>query len=73
MARMDSVGNTCYALPIQAARKVFSDYERFGVPRPGWVGVVVPVNTGFDTEGNEALVKDLIEGAPATLAGLQPR
>jgi serine protease Do len=72
MARMDSVGNTCYALPIQAARKVFSDYERFGVPRPGWVGVVVPVSGGFDTEGNEALVKDLIEGAPATLAGLQP-
>ena len=72
MARMDSAGTTCYALPIHAARKVFSDYERFGVPRPGWVGVVVPIRGGFDTEGNEAVVKDLIEGAPATLAGLRP-
>jgi S1-C subfamily serine protease len=72
MARMDSVGNTCYALPIHAALKVFHDYERFGVPRPGWVGVVVPIRNGFDTEGNEAVVKDLIEGAPATLAGLKP-
>jgi len=72
IAGMDSHGTTCYALPINAAIKVYHDYERFGVPRPGWVGVSVPVLKGFDTEGYEAVVTDLIEDAPATVAGLKP-
>lgn len=72
VARMDDVGNTCFALPINAARKVFQDYERWGVPRPGWVGVnIVASGGGFDAEGSEAVVRGLIEDAPATIAGVE--
>ena len=72
VARMDEGGNTCFALPISAARKVFQDYERFGVPRPGWVGVnIAAQGGGFDVDGSEAVVKNLIEDSPATLAGLK--
>ena len=72
VARMDSAGNTCFALPIHAARKVFQDYEHWGVPRPGWVGVnIVASGGGFDTEGSEAVVRGLIEDAPATVAGVE--
>lgn len=72
VARMDDVGNTCFALPINAARKVFQDYERWGVPRPGWVGVnIIASGGGFDAEGSEAVVRGLIEDAPATIAGVE--
>lgn len=72
VARMDDVGNTCFALPIHAARKVFQDYERFGVARPGWVGVNIVASGGsFDTDGSEAVVRGLIEDAPATAAGVE--
>ncbi len=72
VARMDDGKGTCYALPIHAARKVFRDYERFGVARPGWVGVeVFAPGRSFDKEGTPAVVKRLIDGAPATQAGLK--
>lgn len=71
VARMDDGKGTCYALPIHAARKVFHDYERFGVPRPGWVGVNVKATGAFDAEGSEAVVRLLEEDSPAAKAGIK--
>ena len=33
--------SSCYALPIDAAEKIHSDFVRFGEPRHGWVGINV--------------------------------
>src|SRR5258708_3549309 len=45
--------NSCYALPIEAAEKLRSDYVRFGEARYGWIG----------TNGREA--PSAVEGPPA--------
>ncbi len=34
-------GSACYALPIDAAEKIRSDYVRFGEARHGWIGINV--------------------------------
>src|SRR5947199_5426378 len=34
-------GSACYALPIDAAEKIRSDFVRFGEVRHGWVGINV--------------------------------
>src|SRR6266700_7376455 len=34
--------SSCYAVPIEAAEKIRSDFVRFGEARHGWVGIKVP-------------------------------
>src|SRR5437016_7255196 len=44
--------SACYAVPIEAAEKIRSDFVRFGEARHGWIGV---------TKFSEAL--ELVEGS----------
>lgn len=63
-------GSGCFALPIEAAEKVRSDFMRFGEVRPGWLGICVDLSP---QEANDSFVKvdSLIDGAPAEKFGVQ--
>src|SRR5437588_4013190 len=56
--------NSCYALPIEAAEKLRSDYVRFGEPRYGWIGTNVTEAT-TPVEGSRAVTKEVLKGTPA--------
>ncbi|MBS0658624.1 MAG: trypsin-like peptidase domain-containing protein [Verrucomicrobia bacterium] len=72
VARMDDGKGTAFALPITAARKVFLDYERFGAPRPGWIGVQISAaGEAFNKEGTEAVVGEMPPNSPAAKAGIK--
>ncbi|MEP7078029.1 MAG: trypsin-like peptidase domain-containing protein [Chthoniobacterales bacterium] len=61
-------GSACYALPIDAAEKIRSDFVRFGEPRHGWIGInVEEAETSVD--GSRARMKDIMEGTPAEGSG----
>lgn len=63
--------NSCYALPIEAAEKLRSDYVRFGEPRYGWIGTNVQ-EASAPVEGSRALTTEVIQGTPAAESGLKP-
>jgi serine protease Do len=63
--------NSCYALPIEAAEKLRSDYVRFGEPRYGWIGTNVQ-EAPAPVEGSRAVTTDVIKDTPAAEAGLKP-
>ena len=61
-------GAACYALPIDAAEKIRSDYVRFGQARHGWIGM----NTARSTEprdGSSAELTAILPGTPAAESG----
>lgn len=64
-------GNACYALPIDAAEKIRSDFVRFGEVRHGWIGINV---NAADTpvEGSSAQFTDIMPGTPAAECGAKP-
>src|SRR6266404_7336901 len=55
--------NSCYALPIDAAEKIRSDFVRFGEPRHGWIGANVG-EAPNEVEGSRAVITDLIGPTP---------
>lgn len=61
-------GSACYALPIDAAEKIRSDFVRFGEVRHGWIGINV---NAADTpvEGSRAEFTDIMPGTPAAESG----
>ena len=63
--------SACYAVPIEAAEKIRSDFVRFGEARHGWIGVnnVSPVSEQVD--GSRAVVTQVAEDAPAARSGLK--
>ena len=63
--------NSCYALPIEAAEKLRSDYVRFGEPRYGWIGTNVQ-EASAPVEGSRAVTTEVMKGTPAAEAGLKP-
>ena len=63
--------SSCYALPINAAEKVRSDFLRFGEVRHGWIGVNV-AEAQTAEEGSRAEITDILSTTPATDAGLKP-
>ena len=69
-AQMD---NQCYALPINAARKVYSDVLQFGQPQHPWVGLGIAerrqVGPEAATEKPRVLVQQIYSNAPAASAG----
>lgn len=72
VARMDDGRGTVFGLPITAARKVFLDYERFGAPRPGWIGLQLTAPIAiWDKEGTEAVLAELPPESPAAKAGIR--
>lgn len=63
--------NSCYALPIEAAEKLRSDYVRFGEPRYGWIGTNVQ-ESRVPVDGSRAVTTEVLKGTPASDAGLKP-
>lgn len=62
--------SSCYAVPIEAAEKIRSDYVRFGEVRHGWIGVNV-AEAPEPVEGSRAEMTDLLPETPAAESGLK--
>lgn len=63
--------SACYAVPIEAAEKIRSDFVRFGETRHGWIGVNNVSPASQEVEGSRAMVTQVAEDAPATRSGLK--
>src|SRR5438552_14016132 len=64
-------GSACYALPIDAAEKIRSDFVRFGEVRHGWVGINKLSEASQPLEGSRAQVTQIMEDAPAAHSGIR--
>jgi serine protease Do len=63
--------SSCYALPIEAAEKVRSDFLRFGEVRHGWIGA--NLMQALETkDGSSAEVTELLDNTPAANSGIRP-
>lgn len=62
--------SSCYAVPIEAAEKIHSDFVRFGEARHGWVGINVS-EAPEPVEGSRAEMTQIIEGTPAASSGVK--
>ena len=63
--------SACYAVPIEAAEKIRSDFVRFGEARHGWVGIDVS-EAPKPVEGSCAEMAQIWEGTPAAGSGIKP-
>jgi serine protease Do len=63
--------SACYAVPIEAAEKIRSDFVRFGEARHGWIGVNNVLPAPQEVEGSRAMVTQVAEDAPAARSGLK--
>jgi serine protease DegQ len=63
--------SSCYALPIEAAEKIRSDFLRFGEVRHGWIGAKL-MQALEGKGGSCAEVTEIIDSTPAANSGLQP-
>jgi serine protease Do len=63
--------SACYAVPIEAAEKIRSDFVRFGEARHGWIGVNNVSPASQQVEGSRAMVTQVGEDGPAAHAGLK--
>src|SRR5437763_897322 len=63
--------NSCYALPIEAAEKIRSDFVRFGEPRHGWIGANI-AEASAAVEGSRAVTKEIMKDTPAAESGMKP-
>src|SRR5246500_1843838 len=63
--------SACYAVPIEAAEKIRSDFVRFGEARHGWIGVnnVTPASQAVD--GSRAMVTQVADDTPAARSGIK--
>jgi len=62
--------SACYALPIDAAEKIRSDYVRFGEARHGWIGINVS-EAKTPVEGSRAEMTKIMDGTPAADSGVK--
>jgi serine protease Do len=63
--------SACYAVPIEAAEKIRSDFVRFGEARHGWVGINVS-EAAKAVEGSRAQMTQVMEETPAARSGIKP-
>src|SRR5438552_5247707 len=63
--------SACYAVPIEAAEKIRSDFVRFGETRHGWIGVNNVSPASHQVDGSRAMVTQVAEDAPAARSGLK--
>src|SRR6266702_3854322 len=63
--------NSCYALPIEAAEKIRSDFVRFGEPRHGRIGAKVR-EAASAVEGSRAETTEIVKDTPAAESGMEP-
>src|SRR5499427_8531546 len=70
---VSGLGNnsSCYAVPIEAAEKIRSDFVRFGEARHGWIGVNNVSPASQQVDGSRAMVTQVAEDTPAAHAGLK--
>jgi S1-C subfamily serine protease len=70
---VSGLGNNsaCYAVPIEAAEKIRSDFVRFGEARHGWIGVNNVSPSSHQVDGSRAMVTQVAEDAPAARSGLK--
>ncbi len=61
---------SCYALPIDAAEKIRSDFMRFGEARHGWIGINVAEAPEAE-EGSRARMNQIMEDTPAAGSGVK--
>src|SRR6266568_3587450 len=62
--------SACYAVPIEAAEKIRSDFVRFGEARHGWIGGNVS-EAPEPVEGSRAEMTQIMEDTPAARAGVK--
>jgi serine protease Do len=62
--------SACYALPIDAAEKIRSDYVRFGEARHGWIGANVS-EAPAAVEGSRAVTTEIMKDTPAAESGMK--
>jgi serine protease Do len=65
-------GSATFALPIEAAEKVRSDYLRFNEVRPGWMGVAVQPSDPAHPKSSPPVIETLMENSPGANSGLRP-
>jgi len=63
--------SACYAVPIEAAEKIRSDFVRFGEARHGWIGINVS-QAPRPVEGSRAEMTQIMEDTPAARSGVKP-
>ncbi len=63
--------SACYAVPIEAAEKIRSDFVRFGEARHGWVGINVS-DAAQPVEGSRAEMTQIMDDTPAARSGIKP-
>ncbi len=63
--------SACYAVPIEAAEKIRSDFVRFGEARHGWIGVNNVSPATQQVEGSRAMVTQVADDGPAVRSGLK--
>jgi S1-C subfamily serine protease len=62
--------SACYAVPIEAAEKIRSDFVRFGEARHGWVGINVS-EAAQPVEGSRAQMTQILQDTPAARSGIK--
>src|SRR6266404_2353655 len=62
--------SACYAVPIDAAEKIRSDFVRFGEARHGWIGINVS-EAAEPVEGSRAEMTQIMEETPAARSGIR--
>src|SRR5262245_2895988 len=63
--------SACYAVPIEAAEKIRTDFVRFGEARHGWIGVNNVSPASEQVDGSRAVVTQVAEDAPAARSGIK--
>src|SRR5213595_2549698 len=63
--------SACYAVPIEAAEKIRSDFVRFGEARHGWIGINVS-EAAQPVEGSRAEMTQIMDDTPAARFGIKP-
>jgi serine protease Do len=63
--------SACYAVPIEAAEKIRSDFVRFGEARHGWIGVNNVSPASHEVDGSRAMVTQVADETPAARSGIK--
>jgi serine protease Do len=63
--------SACYAVPIDAAEKIRSDFVRFGEARHGWIGVNNVSPASQEVDGSRAMVTQVADDTPAARSGIK--
>ncbi|HXM75098.1 MAG TPA: S1C family serine protease [Chthoniobacterales bacterium] len=63
--------SACYALPINAAEKIRTDFVRFGEARHGWIGANVSY-AKTPVEDSHVEIAEIVGLSPATDSGMRP-